>query len=448
MGLLAKYPQIEQFLLQYIDAPRWLLGVSGGADSIALMAIVRAICDRHDAPPVTVVYINHGLHPDAEQWGHLVQGVSQRLLFGFDSKLVSVIESGRGLEDAARAARYSAFETLMCEQDVLMTAHHLDDQLETFLMRAFRGAGPEGLRAMLPERRLGRGRLVRPCLGIPKTELLSIAEQVAPEFVRDPTNHDSRYDRGFLRQELIPLIQSRWPQAALAVGRSTELMQAFWQRYGQTQIPHVWATTGEPILSIPSELEGDAVAAMIRAWLAELNLLRPPKAQLDEFVRQLRAAREDQAPVLQTAQYQLKWYAGAIHCCADQERRVVEMCSNRTATGVRLDSELGCFRLMGVPAELLAGFEFRPLLAGESCRTHAKRPRRKLTKLLHEWRIPPWWRGEVAVLCYQAEVVGVLNRIIDRDLLVQIDPRLADMKIDWQHQLIEKSPFVYRQLSQ
>lgn len=447
MGLLTKYPQVEQFLLGYLDAPRWLIAVSGGADSIALMAFLRAFCDTHDTPPVTVVYINHGLHPDAVSWGALVERVSGRLAFGFETRSVAVVESGGGLEEAARAARYRAFEELIGERDVLMTAHHQDDQLETFLMRAFRGAGPEGLRAMLPERTLGVGLLIRPFLSVAKRELLDIAKAIAPDYVRDPSNDDLRYDRGFLRRELVPLIRARWPQAAASVQRSTELLQGLWDKQPRSQVSHKRAITGEPILDISATSAPDALADLIRLWLAELNLHRPSKAQLDEFVRQLHAVREDQGPILQTGEYSLRFYAGCLYCCSPQTGVGVGITVNEMGSELCVESDLGTFRLE-LPSALRNRFVARAPRAGESYRTHSKQPRRKLTKLLHEWRIPPWWRDAVVVLCIDEQVISVLNRVVDSTLLTQIHPSMAALSVDWQHRLIEKSPFVYRQVSQ
>ena len=447
MGLLTKYPQVEPFLLDYLDAPRWLLGVSGGADSIALMALVRAVCDVCDAPPVTVIYINHGLHPDAANWGVLVERIAQQLTFEFKTRSVAVIESGGGLEEAARAARYAAFEELMSEQDVLMTAHHLDDQLETFLMRAFRGAGPEGLRAMLPERVLGAGLLIRPLLGIAKDDLVGVAKAIAPDYVRDPSNEDTRYDRGFLRQELIPLIRSRWPQAARSVGRSAELLQALWAKQNGFQVPLTRAVTGEPVLRISRKSEPRPLADSIRFWLAALHLHRPSKAQLDEFVRQLQDVRDDQGPILQTGQYLLRYYGGSIYCCSGQgspSPGVVVLDSNGRLC---VESALGAF-WVDIPADLRSRFSARAPIAGESYRTHDKQPRRKLTKLLHQWGIPPWWRSSVVVMCVDEHVVAVLNRVLDGALLSQIHPELADLTINWDHEVIEKSPFVYRQVVQ
>jgi tRNA(Ile)-lysidine synthase len=447
MGVLGKYPHVEQFLLDYIDAPRWLLGVSGGADSVALMAFVRALGDAHDIPPVTVIYIDHGLHPDSADWGVLVERVSRRLAFEFDGRTVTVIASGGGLEEAARAARYRAFEDLMCEQDVLMTAHHQDDQLETFLMRAFRGAGPEGLRSMLPERSLGAGLLIRPLLSVARNDLVHIATAIAPDYVHDPSNLDTRYDRGFLRQELVPLIRARWPQAAVSVGRSIELLQALWDRQCTLQVPNKRALTGEPILDVSLRLNSSALADLIRSWLAELSLYRPSKAQLDEFVRQLQGVRNDQGPILQTGHYALRFYAGSIYCCSDTANVGSRITTYEAGAELCAESALGLFKV-NLPAALKGRFSARTPLAGESCRTHSKQPSRKLTKLLHEWRVPPWWRSAVVVMCVDDQVVSVLNRVVDGDLLAQIHPTIEGLKVDWQHQLIEKSPFVYQQVSQ
>ncbi|MGH8062468.1 MAG: tRNA lysidine(34) synthetase TilS, partial [Pseudoxanthomonas sp.] len=130
---------------------------------------------------------------------------------------------GDGLEAAARKARYGAFEAELAAGEVLVTAHHRNDQAETFLLRALRGSGPDGLAAMRPWRKFATGWHWRPLLETPRDDLLAYAQQHGLSWLDDPSNEDTHHDRNFLRQRILPLLRERWPQADAAFARSAVL---------------------------------------------------------------------------------------------------------------------------------------------------------------------------------------------------------------------------------
>ncbi len=116
------------------------------------------------------------------------------------------------IEAQARAARYSALAAFVTTpQTALLTAHHADDQLETLLLALKRGAGPAGLSGIAALQPFAAGWLLRPLLEFSREQLDAFAKQQQLTWIEDESNNDSRFDRNFLRAEVIPLLQQRWP---------------------------------------------------------------------------------------------------------------------------------------------------------------------------------------------------------------------------------------------
>ena len=142
----------------------WWVALSGGADSVALLYALHAARAETAGPPISAIHVNHGLHTDADNWSQVCQQHCHRLEIPLCVERVDVQPDGRGLEAAAREARYHAFERVLREGHVLFTAHHADDMVETVMLRLFRGAGPKGLAGIPRQRPCGKGTIFRPFL--------------------------------------------------------------------------------------------------------------------------------------------------------------------------------------------------------------------------------------------------------------------------------------------
>ena len=202
-------------------APSLLVGYSGGLDSTVLLhALAKAQGGR-----VRAIHIHHGLHPDADAWATHCRQICDALGVSLVTVKVDVVDIDAGPEAAARAARHAAFETHLREGEWLTLAHHRDDQAETFLLRALRGSGPDGLSAMRPWRRFGAGCLWRPLLGLPRDTLMAYAEANELAWIEDPSNTSSVFDRNYLRNNVMPMLQKRWPQVDAAFARAALLQQ-------------------------------------------------------------------------------------------------------------------------------------------------------------------------------------------------------------------------------
>lgn len=199
------------------------VALSGGLDSSVLLHALAALPD-YRASGLRALHVHHGLHADADAWQAHCAAFCAALDVALEVRHVHVdIDSGLGLEGAARTARRAAFAASLQAGEWLALAHHRDDQAETFLLRALRGSGPEGLAAMQSQRVFAAGQLWRPLLAVPRAALLAHGQAHALRWIEDPANADLHHDRNFLRHQLLPLLRQRWPHADAAFAASAAL---------------------------------------------------------------------------------------------------------------------------------------------------------------------------------------------------------------------------------
>ncbi|MES2606768.1 MAG: tRNA lysidine(34) synthetase TilS [Pseudomonadota bacterium] len=203
------------------------VALSGGLDSMVLLHLLLQLQTNGLLPArLRALHIHHGLQSDADKWQQHCRQWCEQWQLPFVACKVSVNQQqGESLEAAAREARYTAFAAELQPGEVLVQAHHANDQAETLLLRLLRGSGLQGLGGMPAARELAQGSLLRPLLAVTREELHDYATTHALPWVEDPSNADPRFDRNYLRATLMPLLQARWPAAVLSLGRSAELAQ-------------------------------------------------------------------------------------------------------------------------------------------------------------------------------------------------------------------------------
>lgn len=254
-----------------------LVGYSGGLDSTVLLHLLVSAPEGARLP-LRAIHVCHGLDPAAAAWVAHCETACRVLGVPLSVVRVQVDrDSGLGLEAAAREARHAAFATALRDGEILALAHHAGDQAETFLLRALRASGPDGLAAMRPWRAYARGWLWRPLLGHSRAALLGHARARGLQWIEDPSNTDNALDRNYLRNEVMPLLRRRWQNADAAFARSaalcaeaTELLEA--------EDAQVLAAA----LASPDTLRADVLAThpparrarILRRWCAQLGL--PP----------------------------------------------------------------------------------------------------------------------------------------------------------------------------
>lgn len=183
--------------------PRLALAVSGGADSMALLHLMAAWRTEGGAKPdLSVLTVDHGLRPESRDEAAMVRHMAERL--GLPHAILTWMQGSKqsgALQERARAARYDLIAAHCHAHGIpaLVTAHHLDDQAETFLMRLKRGSGLDGL-AAIPEESAWSGiAVLRPLLDLPKARLAATLAAAGLGWAEDPSNRDERFERARVR---------------------------------------------------------------------------------------------------------------------------------------------------------------------------------------------------------------------------------------------------------
>jgi len=295
---------------------RWCVAFSGGLDSSVLLHALSQLRHEYDDARLRAIHIHHGLHADADDWAMRCQDFARELDVPLETLQVDVDRaSGEGIEAAARRARYAAFAETLSPGEVLLTAHHADDQVETFLLRLMRGSGVRGLSGIAVQTRFGSGELVRPLLAVSRAELERYGSVHGLNWVEDPSNADTALDRNYLRHEVLPVLMQRWPGLRSAVGRSARLLgeAGEWLDAAAAQDSEVIVRDG--LLDVQALLELDEYRQrnLVRYVLHTRGLMPPSEARLRAGLEQLLTARADRQPILEWADGQIRRYRGRLY---------------------------------------------------------------------------------------------------------------------------------------
>lgn len=230
--------EIDRNLLKAGD--RVCVAISGGADSTALLlALFEANTDKKPLGIVlSAAHVHHGLRgPEADIDEAFVQELCKRLgipltLFHVDTAARQAVQ-GEGLEEAARELRYRSFRGLMASGEVgfVATAHTLDDQAETVIMKMLRGAWTEGLGGISPIVEAGPGKIIRPLLGARRVEVELFLQNRGQSWREDTSNRDLQLTRNRVRHELMPFLRSFNPSVDAQLARTADIArdeEAFW----------------------------------------------------------------------------------------------------------------------------------------------------------------------------------------------------------------------------
>ena len=390
---------------------RWYVGFSGGLDSTVLLHLIsRWASENAAAPTLTAVHVNHSLQAEADQWQRHCENVCAQLGVEIVCQRVQVVEQGRGIESAARDSRYQCFTELLTDSDVLYLGHHLDDQVETFFLRLMRGAGVQGLAGMPGERALGPGRLVRPLLSMSRQQLEEYALQQSLTYIEDPSNQDDGLDRNYLRNQVLPLLDERWPGYRNAVARASGHLSRVAGRLSETlAVPDTCHTDWGDVGFVADDLSGDPQDAMtqIRGWLRDQSCQMPDLSALQEFTRQLLQGDGSNKARLDCGAYALQRYRGAIYLLpADELWQAPAGFALSPGDAVILPG-VGTVTLEPTDGTglMLSEAEVVTLSwrqGGERCQIAGKAHSSSLKQLLQEAGVPPWWRQRVPLL-YRGE---------------------------------------------
>jgi tRNA(Ile)-lysidine synthase len=461
---------LNDFLKRFNRHSPIIVAYSGGVDSQVLLSALVSL--KHQSlllNPITVCHVHHGLSENADKWQLFAKQQCHLLQIEFKTVNVNIKPLPQtSLEAQARDARYLALQAINKTPSLILTGHHSDDQTETFLLALKRGSGVKGLSAMEEISELGSHQLLRPLLKLKREEIERYAQNKNLAWVEDESNNDTRFDRNFIRKNVMPLLSERWPSISQTINRSaTHCLEAqsllnemaeqdldkclaflqnkevlvektsltFLEEAFFAQLPI------EPLLALSSARFNN----LFRYFLSLKGCLMPSSEQLIQVHQQLKAP-QDKNPSIKVADYVIRRYKQSLYLTSDYQdisdwETVVQdsnkeqkihfpekfQClfislnkdnSGKRNLSYRYEGEVFNSRNLKAPQNGQV-VSIRFAHHNPNCLPDYRQKSRSLKKILQELNIPSWQRSRIPYLYYDGELVAAIGLFVCKPYLVK-----------------------------
>ena len=403
--------------LKQTTAQGFLIALSGGLDSTVLLSLFAKLSQKqpHLQPlSIRAIHIHHGLSPNADSWVQHCQDLCAQFQIPLIIERVQV-DKTNGIEAGAREARYQAIKKHLQTQEMLVTAHHLNDQTETFFLALKRGSGLQGLGAMQQQSVLFGMPILRPLLGFTRPQLEDYAQKEKLNWVTDESNDNNRYDRNFLRNEILPELRERWAHFDLAVQRSAqhcfEQQQLINDLLSEAFAEHCKIKNQFKLLQF-RQYSPAKQTALLRMWLAENQLEMPSKRQLTQLINDVVFAKEDANPQFHLVNKVIRRYQDSLYLTkpfSDLTKCNLKLEQNTLS----LPDDLGNLTIQGNENNLIFYWQDYSVTLEKTdlpisvrfsysgkIKHHPKRSREDIKKIWQELSVPPWERNRIPLIFY------------------------------------------------
>ncbi len=430
---------INSHLSSYYVANNVIVGYSGGIDSHVLLHLLAQIPELHSK--ITAVYIHHGLQACADDWAMHCQRVAQVLAVKFKViKVNALAAQGESPEEAARNARYQAFKEMLRQDDVLLFAQHRNDQLETVLLQLFRGAGLRGLAGMPANIAFGAGELCRPLLDITQAEIQQYAQDYGLQWVEDPSNQDAKFNRNYLRNDIIPLIQQRWPSVDKTVARvaghcaeaqvllSTSAIEKMRLLFDKNQ----------QCLSIEGLLKYDLPTQqwVLREWLHHMGARMPSQKVMAAILGDVINAQSGANPVVLHGTHEIRRYRDDLYVLHQHNKPDLQQSIAWPKAALSLplpcngmlvlqEAEQGIAKSVWQQGDV----QIKYRQGGEKIALPKRVGRHSLKKLYQEAHIAPWRREQIPLVYIDGCLAAIAGFWLSADFYVDNE---ACVSLEWQ----------------
>lgn len=399
---------------------QYLIAFSGGVDSTALLSLFAKSREIQPHLQLRAIHIHHGLSPNADKWlQHCVQ-ICTQLAIPLITKKVH-INKKKGIEQGAREARYQAIAEERLPNEIVVTAHHLQDQTETFFLALKRSSGIKGLSAMQMESELFGMPIFRPMLKWKKESLKDYVQAQNLAWIEDESNTDNRYERNFLRNEILPKLRERWSYFDQAVQTTAQrcyeqqqllnelLADDFNQNYDQTD------RTFD--VSNFAQYNVNKQNALLRMWLEKLGEPMLGEQPLAILLKNVIFAKADANPQYVLLDKSIRRYQNKLYLLP-KFTDVTDFCAELTiGQTLLLPDYLGNLQLIKTSENLTALWqtgthEFHSILPltnekitvrfgySGTVKLHANDLNRDIKKLWQKFNVPVWQRTRIPLIFY------------------------------------------------
>lgn len=441
---IKKYKYISDFYLiqktidKYKDKS-FLVAYSGGLDSTVLLHQLLEIKKKYHIQ-IRAIHINHNLALISKKWTEHCKHICNINNIPLIVEDININKNTNNIEETLRIKRYNIIYNHLDSNEILLTGHHMNDQCETFILSLKRGSGPTGLSGMSFETLLETKKIVRPFLEKTKKELKLWAEKKHLYWIEDFSNFNIDYDRNFIRNQIIPILEKRWPffikncfRTTKICQKETKLLNYFLQKKIRNFIQIDRSLNIEHFKNIKKEI----CTALIRYWISLKKIKMPSYKNIQCIYNQMILSQTDANPKIILGKNEIRRYKKSLYFIKTYPdlKNILLFWHNKNAKLI-LPNNLGYLREnsngIKIPApennELInIRFQYEGciLILGRN-------KKRKIKKIWQEKKISPWLRNQIPLLFYNNTFISALGVFV----INRKNKNKNTWIISWQNNLI------------
>jgi len=412
-------------------AENYVVAYSGGVDSAVLLHVMQQLLVDSDtlkldlkiASKLEASHVNHNLHNNSSLWVKHCKQTCDLLNIPLTVHDIHLDRgNGESVEALAREKRYTCLEKHVSANTIVLTAHHQDDQAETLLLQLMRGSGPKGLASMPVVKPFSTGLLGRPLLNVSRADILDYAKQYGLNWIDDPSNFVTDYDRNFIRQKIFPLLQQRWPTAAKVMARSAEQCASSTDALQRLAADKILQCQGSKPLTLScyqlKQPSRTTTQALIRCWLQQQKILMPSSKQLEQIIDNVLNSNVDAMPCVRLGEHEIRRYRDDLYvehifpefAHTTKYMTPLDTCSIPGLGQFYFEKSVGLgFEWPDNGTKLL---QIRYRQGGETCQPLRRTNQHKLKKLFQELSVPSWQRSRLPLLYDGKKMIAVADLLV------------------------------------
>ena len=406
-----------------LGVTKFTIALSGGVDSMVLLDLLSKA--KRSSDVIKAIHINHNLNKSSKEWVDFVKDACKKYKLPLIIESINPKQEGFGLEADAREQRYKKFKEIILDNECLLTAHHLDDQIETMLFRIFRGTGLDGLRSIRKKAKFGKGLLCRPLINIPREAIEQYAKLNDIKWIEDPSNNNIYFDRNYLRNNIVPSIKKRWPNAQKTITRLSSLAennQKLLHELAKEDIGEIekFNVLDIGILSNKSSLR---INNIFRFMILKNKMGIPSLKVLENGIETLINAKSD-SPIITWDGFSIRRYKNTLYFfnpdLKQDEIRPLKMKWFIDET-INLGGNRGSIQARFIKGEGIAlnkcpkSLEIKYRKGGEQIKPSGHKITKSLKNLFQENNVLPWVRDQIPLFYLDEELISVGDLWFNQD---------------------------------
>ncbi|CEL12285.1 tRNA(Ile)-lysidine synthase [Candidatus Portiera aleyrodidarum] len=405
-------------IIKTLNIKKIWIALSGGIDSICLLDItyksVNKLKKNNLIPKIYALHINHYMNKYSEKCEKFC--IKSCELFNIPLIIKRQKKYIKNIELSARTFRYFWFTYYLNKYDVIFIAHNNDDQIENFMLKTIKGSGINGLSSIPYKRKLGDGFLIRPFLNISRINIKKYIKKYKINWFEDKTNFNIKFERNYLRHNIIPKLKKRWTYFNITLTKCIEKFKEskkLLNEFSKEIFNFIGYNSKKIYIKKLIKLSYCKIRYLIIFCLKNLGYINPSKKKINELINQILNAKYYSSILIKFNKIEVRFWKGFLYF-------IYYSYYKYKPENIFYSWNLYCIKKFNK-----LNIKIFNLKGGEKIRHYGKIKRIK--NLLQKLSIPPWERNKFIIVYYKDKIVAALNK----NFSLVTDKWIAKIKIKY-----------------